>query len=712
MELPGPWRAAPCDDEVRRQATGVDVDDEAWAEVRVPGHWRSTPAFAESDGPLLYRTRFESPEPGAGRVWLVFDGLFYQGDVWLDGAYLGDTEGYFVPHHFDITAACGDRTEHALAVEATCTPPRDRTAKRAITGIFQHWDAMDPQWNPGGLWRPVRLERTGRVRIQRLRVTCREAEPAREVASLIVWAELDAPEALNVVVRTTVGDHTEHVVEQSLAAGANELSWIVVVEQPRLWWPWTMGEQALEDVRVSVHVEGDDAEAPPSHERLVRTGLRTVSLDSWVLSVNGERLFTKGINLGPTRMALAEATSDELARDVSLAREAGLDLVRVHAHITRDELYAAADEAGMLVWQDFPLQWGYARSVRKEAIRQAGHAVDLLGHHPSIVLWCGHNEPIAIDSPPGEPFSARVAARFAAGQQLPTWNRSILDRSVKRAFEKADETRPVIPHSGIVPHPPQLNGTDSHLYFGWYTGEERDLPGFAHALPRMVRFVSEFGAQAVPATDAFCAPDDWPDLDWERLGRRHALQKWVFDRRVPPERFATFDQWRAATQTYQAELVRHHVETLRRLKYRPTGGFCVFLLADAHPAVSWSLLDHERVAKRAYDALTDACRPVIVVAERLPAVLRPGGAVALDVHVVSDLHHPLPEATVGACLRWTGGEHAWQWTGEVAADSCVRVGTVRFVTPDAPGALTLDLDLAAPDVTASNRYDTVITRPR
>ena len=70
----------------------------------VPGHWRRTDEFADSDGPLLYRTSFASdPLPTDRRAWLVFDGIFYQSDVWLDGAYLGDTEGYFFPHQFEVT---------------------------------------------------------------------------------------------------------------------------------------------------------------------------------------------------------------------------------------------------------------------------------------------------------------------------------------------------------------------------------------------------------------------------------------------------------------------------------------------------------------------------------------------------------------------------------------------------------------------------------
>ncbi len=80
-----------------------------------------------------------------------------------------------------------------------------------------------------------------------------------------------------------------------------------------------------------------------------------------------------------------------------LAKDANLDFLRVHAHISRAELYDAADGQGLLLWQDLPLQWGYARSVRAQARRQAREAVDLLAHHPSVVMWCGHNEPLAID---------------------------------------------------------------------------------------------------------------------------------------------------------------------------------------------------------------------------------------------------------------------------------------------------------------------------
>jgi len=474
-----------------------------------------------------------------------------------------------------------------------------------------------------------------------------------------------------------------------------------------------MGDQPRYDARLEVRLP----DATVSDHRQVRTGLRQITMHDWILSVNGERLFVKGANLGPTRMQLAEATPKELAADVDLAKEAGLDLVRVHAHISRPELYEAADEAGMLLWQDFPLQWGYARGIRKQAVTQAREAVDLLAHHPSIAVWCGHNEPIALDIEPGGDFDmSTLARRMFVAQQLPTWNKTVLDRSVKRTFEKEDGTRPVVAHSGVFPHPPQFDGTDSHLYFGWYHGEERDFAGFIRAWPRMARFVTEFGAQAVPPTADFMQPERWPDLDWERLGRTHGLQRRFFDEHVPPADFATFDAWGEATQAYQATLIRHHIEALRRLKYRPTGGFAMFMLVDGHPAVTWSVLDHERAPKAGYAALKAACRPVIVVADRLPAEVAPGDALALDVHIVSDLRAPI-DGRVTARLSWPGGDHTWRFGGAVAADSCERVGTLQFVVPELDGiaagpgpsdVLRLDLDLDAGPHSITNGYEATI----
>lgn len=652
VELTGDWRAAAADEGLRRRFADAALVDDDWPLVDVPGHWRSTRAFAAHDGPVLYRHRFGSAPLGRDRRrWLTFEGIFYMGDVFLDGAYLGNTEGYFAPHTFELTDAVRERDEHLLAVEVACAPQPDGRAKRNITGVFQHWDCGDPDWNPGGIWRPVRVRDTGPTCIRTLRVACAEATSERAVLRL--RATLDASEPGTVAVRTTVGDAADAVEEHQLAAGANNVAWSIIVERPRLWWPRALGDQPLYDV--TVDVDGSDVATR-------RVGLRQVRMKRWVVSVNDERLFLKGSNLGPTQLALGDATPEQIAADVDLAVDAGLDLLRLTAHISRPELYDAADERGLLLWQDFPLHRGYARGVRKQAARQAEAAVDLLAHHPSIAVWCGHNEPIAVEGVP-------TAAKFVALQELPTWNKSVLDASVKRAFERHDGTRPVVPHSGVLPHPGS-GGTDTHLYFGWHYGDERDLPGFCAAFPRMVRFVSEFGAPAVPEPADGTGPDP--------------------------------------TQRYQATLIKHHIETLRRLKYRPTGGFCQFLFADCYPAVTPSVLDHARTAKLGFRALADACAPVIVVADRPDAEYKPGDAIALDVHVVNDLRVRVDDGVVRATVAWPGGAQEWRWGGDVPADDCVRVSRIELSAPDTPGPVTIALTLTSADVKASNSYETVI----
>jgi beta-mannosidase len=702
VELSGIWRATEADDDLRRGAIGLDADDSAWEEIDVPGHWRNHPKFAASDGPLLYRHPFSAPEPDAGRRrWVTLDGVFYQADVFLDGAYLGDAEGYFIPHTFDITALSRFADEHVLAVEVTCSPQLGPRNKRNITGVFQHWDGIDRNWNPGGLWRPVRVYDTGPVRVDRFRVLCRDADATR--AHVLLYARLDCDDRRRVRVRTLVDGRPIAESERSLAGGLNDVSWNLDIDNPALWWPRSLGEQPLTEMSIEVVVDGE-----LSDRRGRRTGLREVAWNEWVCSVNGERLFLKGANLLPTRAGLADATPAAMRGDIELAVDAGLDVLRVHGHIAPRPLYEAADELGMLLMQDFPLLWGYARSVRGQAVDQARAAVDQLGHHPSIVSWTAHNDPAAV-AIGIEGDTARSRLRYLTAHQLPSWNKTILDRWVKRSFEKSDPTRPCIPHSGVLPHLPQLDGTDSHLYFGWYHGDVRDLDRLAARIPRLFRFLSEFGAQAVPESADFIDPAQWPDLDWDMLAERHGLQKWVFDDRVPPDQFLTFGEWRRATQVYQAELVRHHIELIRRLKYRPAGGFALFSFNDPSPVVSFSVLDHERVPKLAYDVLRRACAPVMVIADRPPDFVAAGDELRLDVHAVNDLRVDVDPAVINVVASWAGGERRWRFGGVVPADECVKVGTISLSIPETLGALTIDLALTAGAVKATNRYSTAVT---
>lgn len=663
VDLSGTWRAHPAEGELHREFVEPGFHDADWLDVPVPGHWRSVPELSDEDGPLLYRTTFETDALGEGRRrFLVFDGIFYDADVWLDGRYLGATVGYFLPHAFDVSDATRGGETHHLAVEVACAPQEDRTTKRLITGVFSHWDCLDATWNPGGVWRPVRVVETGPARVEAARVVC--AEATEERGRLRVHLSLDAGAGGGAGVRPASllarlrgpGVEREWTQDIELAAGVNHQEWVLEVDRPPLWWPRRLGHQPLCDLHLEVRVDGE-----VSDSRHVRTAFREVRLDDWKFHLNGERMYVMGANHGPTRMQLGEASADELRRDVELAVEGNLDMLRIHGHVTRPELYEAADEAGLLLWQDFPLQWGYARGLRKEATRQARAMVDQLGHHPSIALWCAHNEPLAVDVPTGAPITPGVAAKVVASMVAPTWNKQVLDRSIRRTIEKADRSRPVNPHSGIFPGPTE-GGTDSHLYFGWYYGHLADLAPTLKAWPRLARFVSEFGAQAVPEDADFFDEEGWPDLDWDHLLERHAAQKVYFDETVPPADYPDLESWAAATRAYQAALLQLQVEDLRRLKYRPGGGFLQFSFADALPAVTWAVLDHARRPKPGFEVLRGACRPVLPMLDP-----RTG-----DVHVVNEERTPL----TGAVVSVRAGDERRRFSGEVAADSVTYVGSL------------------------------------
>ena len=215
----------------------------------------------------------------------------------------------------------------------------------------------------------------------------------------------------------------------------------------------------------------------------------------------------------------------------------------------------------------------------------------------------------------------------------------------------------------------------------------------------MVRFVSEFGADSVPSTHPFfddaLADGEWPDLDWERLADANGYDIDTFERLFPPSSFSSFDEWRNTTQYYQSHVLKVQIETLRTLKYRPTGGFCFSSLADPAPVVSSSVLDHERVPKDAYEIVRAACAPLLVVVEPLPDWVNPGDRLTLDVHLVSDLRVPIDFAVVDATASWAGGEQRWRFGGPIPADDVVKVGQIDLVVPDTLGELAIELEMTA-----------------
>ncbi len=677
MELTGTWRATVADEQLRRTFSEIDHDDGAWPELEVPGHWANVAELAGAES-VLYRRRFEGPDPAADpdgadwfepglavdrlRWWLRIDGICQQGDVWLDGAYLGATDGYFVPHQIEVTDQIRVGHDHVLAIEANSRRFGDPDNRTTLTGALQDPELCgSTDLVPGGLWRPLRLRSTGEIAITHFRAVCADAGVAR--ARIALRVVLDVPGGGSVELRTRVAG-TEHVHTHPAAAGENRVEWTVDVADPELWWPHTLGGQPLHDATVEARAEG-----LVHDRRQFRVGFRSVTMRNWIMVVNGERLFLKGANVLPTAPLPADATAAEVAADVESARNAGLDIIRPIAHVARPELYDTSDELGMLVWQDLPIRGVMSRTVRDQAGRQAREIVDLLGHHPSVVVWCGHDEPFPRPERP-TPAPAMI------GTPRPSWNRIMLDRSLGRIMNRCDGSRPVVLHTAVPASLPTGTGTTSHLWFGRHGGRAADLGPVLARRPQLGRFVTAFGASSAP-------------LD-------------------------------GGSPSGQAEVVKTTIETLRRLKYEPTGGFLLHVLADAGPrAAGLGVLDHRRRPKPGWAALVDACRDLIVVSDPLPERLHPGERLDLAVHVVSDRRHRIDAAVVSVrVVSATRTITTRRWTGVIGADACTYIGRVDATAPPGPGQLTIELELTVAGAksgadrepfTITNRYVSMIT---
>ena len=653
IALNGTWDLLPV---ATFQQGAYAADTAAWLKQELPAHWQQHPYFANYAGRMVYRRQFAAP-PAAGptaRHWLRINGAFYWSHPYLNGVDLGRNEGYCFAHEHEVTPWLA--ADNTLLIEVECPYEPDTNQKRMISGLFAHWDAVDPAINPGGLWLPVELISSGPIRIGHVHLSTHTIGDA--AAELRFRVTLDSSVATDATLRwiitpLNVGG-TVQTIEQprALAAGTQELAGMLSLRDPQLWWTHDLGDPALYQVRLEVL-----AGTTLSDVRSFRFGVRTFELRDWVPHLNGRRMFVRGANYPPTDMRLATVTAEQCAADLRLAVDCNMNMLRVCSHIGHPALLDAADEAGVLIWQDLPFQWLYRRDVLPEAERQTRQIVQQHGNHPSIALWCMHNEPIYSADPRNHSRIEQLRSYVSVFAW--SWNRDRLDTHLQQVVRRLDPTRPAVRSSGEFGVPLLRDGTDAHFYYGWYPiyGSLRQWAGFIRALPDSIRFVSEFGAQSFPnaAQSARFMPAEIDAIDWDLLARRHAFQ---------PDVMANWIDWRAArsldelaelSQAYQIQVNRYYIDRLRFHKYRPTGGVLMFMLHDAAPAVSWSVVDYWREPKRSYAALRTAFSAQYLFSLVEDETAHIGEPLTIPIYLINDARHAA-EVAVIAQLNGPAGD--------------------------------------------------------
>jgi beta-mannosidase len=742
--LNGIWRLLP----VEMFAQGYyPLADDLWIAQELPAHWQQHPLLEQYDGKIVYRRQFglddgrltidDSSETGAGvpdhpngtsetspngpsstvhrpqrRHWLRLNGCFYWSQPFLNGVDLGRHEGYFAAQEHDVTAWV--QPENTLVVEVECPDEHNKSGKRLITGVFSHWDGLDPETNPGGIWLPVELITTGPVRIKGTQVHTQTINDAN--AELRYRATFDVVGAADVTLRWTITPQNfagaVQTIEErrSLADGVQTIGGMLNISDPQLWWTHDMGHPNLYRITLEVLCGGERSDA-----HVFSFGIRTIQWKRWVVYLNGVRVFIKGNNYPPGDTRIATMTRERFDHDLILAQECHMNMLRVHAHVEHPEFYEAADTAGVLIWQDFPLQWLYRREVLSEARRQVIEMTRMLYNHPSIAIWCMHNEPIyTADTTQDERLRTRI--RTYGSVFVYSWNRDVLDTQLKELVTAEDTTRSVVRASGEYHVPYLREGTDSHFYFGWYIvyGQLHRWLSVVQAFPDNIRFVTEFGAQSFPNLESSLKfiDADVRKLDLQQLVDRHHFQPNILEHWVDWRAAGTLEDLVRVSQDYQIAVNRFYIDRLRLHKYRPTGGIVPFMFHDSNPAVQWSIVDYWRVPKRSYAAMRLAFSPQYIFTtldvERHPV----GAPLELPVYVVNDAHAAIHITATARLLAPDGAELATIEREVTLPADCMAFELERLrLTPQVTGEYQLVLELqpvGAEPIAQS--YPIVVTR--
>jgi len=386
-----------------------DFDDSGWSRVTVPHCWDMTPGGRfwdwsnrsasnppHYDGAAWYRLAFDHEAGAAARQRIEFLGVSQRARVYFNGVEIARHEGGGQPLSVDVSDHLRPgRNQLAVKVIRLANFERGGEGDPTHAAEIDHVHTAHPKapdnWPYAGLIRPVSLL----------------TEPAVTARKVLVRTAADTVETAVVVCNHGREPATVTVRVESpavLAAG----------EQKRL-------EVAAGGVRVakirmplSDHAERWSPERPRLHEATVRLtsaagivdeqclrfGIREFAAKDGRFLLGSTPVFLKGASLyEETRERGAAMLPEDHAWLLDLAKQAGMNFLRFPVVQRAPVAYRLADERGLLVtgeWGGFWYREGsmgaQVADARSVFLSHGRCAVWDLLNHPSVVLWCIHNE--------------------------------------------------------------------------------------------------------------------------------------------------------------------------------------------------------------------------------------------------------------------------------------------------------------------------------
>jgi beta-galactosidase len=387
-------------------------DDAGWRHLDLPHDWSIEGPFDAANpsgtsgaylpcGTAWYRKSFRLPAGAEGRLALVeFDGIYMNGEVWINGHRLGKRPYGYIGVQYDLTPHLDLKGDNVLAVRVdNSLQPSSRWYTGS--GIYRHvWLTLAD---------PLRVAYHG-TQVTTPRITAAQAEVSVSTTILNGHTAGKSVTVTQTILDAQGGAVASNEETRELAASAeNTLSQTLRIPNPERWSPdspnlYTLRTELRDGKRLA-----DRYETP--------LGVREVRFDpDKGLFVNGVNLKMKGMcnhhDLGPLGAALWDQA---LERRLKMLKEMGCNAIRTSHNPPEPELLDLCDRMGFLVidetFDEWRRGWFFENNTLVSSKKNKGKAQfgyhlyfdewaerDLTDHlrrdrnHPCVIMWSVGNE--------------------------------------------------------------------------------------------------------------------------------------------------------------------------------------------------------------------------------------------------------------------------------------------------------------------------------
>lgn len=329
---------------------------------------------------VWYRRTFVLPEKAAGkRVFLNFDAVDYEAEVWVNGESAGTHRGGYVGFQLEITRLVHEG-ENTIVL---CARDDQRSGRQPYgKQCYSYHSEGCSYTRTTGIWQSVWLEWTNEARIRSVRLT-----PDGINGSVLIEAVTDGDcRDMTLNAQASFGGKYESEVEAEACGG--QLRMVMLIEEPKLW---NVGEGNLYDLRLTLKKDGRAVDTVDSY-----FGLRTLRFEGKRFLINDRPVFQRLVlDQGFYPDGVYTAPSDEeLKNDILRSMAMGFNGARLHQKVFEPRFLYWADRLGYIVWGEMA-SWGIDPKDPDTMGIFLEEWLQVLARDynaPSIVGWCPWNE--------------------------------------------------------------------------------------------------------------------------------------------------------------------------------------------------------------------------------------------------------------------------------------------------------------------------------